>query len=61
MKGQIDLKQISLIEKIERLKGKVFQVDALRLQQVLINLITNAIKYSPIKAEIIIDVNFRQI
>ena len=61
MKGQIDLKQISLIEKIGRLKGKVFQIDALRLQQVLINMITNAIKYSPIKAEIIIDANFRQI
>ena len=59
LKGQMDLKQIQLSQKIEELKGKHFQIDVMRLQQVLINLITNAIKYSPMETSIIINAKLR--
>jgi len=52
--GQIKLKEIKLIKNIERVKGKIFEIDVMRVQQVLINLVTNAIKYSPQKAALVI-------
>jgi signal transduction histidine kinase len=54
LKDQMDLKKISLIQKIEKVKGIIFQIDVMRLQQVLINLMSNAIKYSPMEAKITI-------
>ena len=50
----MDLKKIQLIQKIEKVKGKSFQIDVMRLKQVLINLMSNAIKYSPMGAKIMI-------
>ena len=54
LKEQMDLKKIQLIQKIEKVKGKSFQIDVMRLKQVLINLMSNAIKYSPMGAKIMI-------
>ena len=54
LKEQMDLKKIQLIQKIEKVKGKSFQIDVMRLKQVLINLMSNAIKYSPMGGKIMI-------
>lgn len=44
--GKFKFKNIKLILDIEKVQNKIFKIDVMRLQQVLINLIMNAIKYS---------------
>lgn len=47
VKGKADDKNISLIPQTEELKKLLIKLDRLRIKQVLLNLLSNAIRFTP--------------